>query len=335
MTRFVPNWRSVLSAAIVMTALSGCGSTRGYGPTLYYLVEVHVGVTGTGSGVVESTDLTVNIACARSARVVSGTCSDSFPEAGAGGSFILVALPDAGSVFASWTGCSEVSGTSCTLNFSPSAEDTTFNVQATFNEAPIGFGINLLQNPGFEASDVVVGGLPSSAGVWQGDLAGRVSSDQGIQPRTGVQMLKFQATGLVPGIGFFTSQQWQTVDLSGYAALTDAGKVRLDASAYVNRVAGDVETDTRFDLRVLAFPGIPAGFPADYPPPAGQIRSATINPAAGAWQQLQVQFDVLPAGTRYVAVEIYPYEDVMDDGALPEFDGHYADDVSLVLTQLP
>jgi hypothetical protein len=115
----------------------------------------------------------------------------------------------------------------------------------------------------------------------------------------------------------------------------DAGKVRLDAGAFVNRVAGDAETDTRFDLRVLAFPGSPGTFPADYPPPAGQIRAATINSTAGSWQQLQVQFDVLPVGTRYVAVEIYPYEDVVDDGTLPEFDGHYADDVSLVLTELP
>ena len=213
-------------------------------------------------------------------------------------------------------------------------DDPSINTLLTVT-ATGGFGTNLLLNPGFEASDVVVGGLPSSAGAWQGDLAARVASDQGIGQHAGAYMLKFTATGLVAGAGFFTSQQWQTVDLRGYATLIDQGKVRLDASAWVNRVAGDAETDTRFDLRVLAFPGTPAGFPTDYPPPAGQIRSATINSTAGSWQQLQVLFDVLPAGTRYAAVELYPYENVMDDGTLPEFDGHYADDVSLVLTQLP
>jgi hypothetical protein len=332
MTLLACHWRSRLLAAVVLATLMGCGSG---GLTPFYSITVRVGVNGTGGGVVESNEPAVDIACAGSAGVTSGTCSDMFEEAGAGGVFDLVAIPNEGSVFVSWTGCSEVLGTTCRLAFSPTAGDTTLNATATFDAPPAGFGTNLLLNPGFEASDVVVGALPSTAGIWQGDLAARVASEQGVTPRTGSRMLKFTATGLVAGTGFFTSQQWQTVDLSAYAVDIDAGKVRLDAGAFVNRVAGDAETDTRFDLRVLAFPGSPGTFPADYPPPVGQIRSATVNSTAGGWQQLQVQFDVLPVGTRYVAVEIYPYEDVADDGTLPEFDGHYADDVSLVLTELP
>jgi hypothetical protein len=135
MTCFVSSLRSPLTALTVAAMLGGCGSNRGYGPALSYLIEVYVRVTGTGGGVVESTDPVVNIACTLIGGVVSGTCTDSFPEAGAGGSFRLVALPDPGSVVQSWTGCSEVSGASCTLNFSASAEDTTFRPTATFGPA--------------------------------------------------------------------------------------------------------------------------------------------------------------------------------------------------------
>jgi hypothetical protein len=34
-----------------------------------------------------------------------------------------------------------------------------------------------------------------------------------------------------------------------------------------------------------------------------------------------------------VLVEIYAFEDVQNDAAGVEFDGHYADDISLVLVQ--
>ncbi len=333
MVRFNLPFPSRLAAAVAVGVLVACG-TSGIVPTPFANIVVHVRLAGTGAGAVESTISEVDIACAWADGTESGTCDDSFDDAGAGGAFSLIALPADGSVLTSWSGCNQVSGTLCSLTFDASG-DTTFNVTATFDMAVVPFGVNLLQNPGFEDADVVVATLPSSAGRWQGDLSARTGSDQGITPRTGSWMLKFGATGLVPGVGLFTSQQWQTIDLSAFAASIDAGKVRLNAGMWVNRVSGDAETDTRFDLRVLVFPGTPAGFPADYPPAAGQIRSTTINAEAGSWQQLQVQFDVVPAGTRYVAVEIYPYEDVVDDGELPEFDGHYADDISLVLTELP
>jgi hypothetical protein len=333
MTLLAFNWRSRFWAAVVLGTLAGCTSNP-Y-TQLFPNASITVSVTLAGNGGVESEDPAVDISCVRSGGASSGTCEDTFDDAGQGGNFRLIATPAEAGAPVSWAGCSAVSGVACILTFGAASGDTAFSVTATFGAPPVSFGTNLLQNAGFEASDVVVGALPSSAGIWQGDLAAQVASEQGVTPRTGSRMLKFTATGLEAGTGFFTSQQWQTVNLSAYSVDIDAGKVRLDAGAFVNRVAGDAETDTRFDLRVLAFPGSPGTFPADDPPPAGQIRSTTINSTAGSWQQLQVQFDVLPAGTRYVAVEIYPYEDVVDDGALPEFDGHYADDVSLVLTKLP
>lgn len=62
--------------------------------------------------------------------------------------------------------------------------------------------------------------------------------------------------------------------------------------------------------------------------------AGTMLTTGNRWQQVSVA-DTLPAGIRYLAVEIYAYEDVQDDAADPEFDGHDADDASLVLTLLP
>lgn len=210
--------------------------------------------------------------------------------------------------------------------------DAPFDAPA---DAPLPFGQELLVNGGFETTDVQTGGLPASAGIWRGDVASRVMGDQGIAPHGGAQMLKFQAVGPSGGSAAnLACQQWQLVDLSAFAAPIDAGKVRLDASIYFNRISGDGGTDQRFDMRILAFSGAPASFPASYPPPAGQIRGTQLASTGTTWQKVDVTFDVLPVATRYVAVEIYAYEDVVDDVS-NEFHGHYADDASLVLTLLP
>jgi hypothetical protein len=201
---------------------------------------------------------------------------------------------------------------------------------ATF--APLAVGSNLLANPGFE-SPVYVGALPTEPGLWRGDSADTRQAEQGITPRNDALMLRFLRSGLVAGSGVVSSQQWQLVNLSTLAPEIDAGKVQVDASAWFNRVVGDAQTDTRFDLRVLTFTGVPATFPTDYASPA-HVTSGSVLATANAWQAVNLT-DVLPVGTRYVAVEIYAYENIQDDAADPEFDGHYADDVSLTLTFLP
>ena len=145
--------------------------------------------------------------------------------------------------------------------------------------------------------------------------------------------LKFQATGAVGSTNTVSSQQWQIVDLSSRAEAIAAGTVRVDASAWFNRVAGEELTDRRFDLRVLAFDGNPADLPARY---AGASwiaqQTTTVISTANLWQQAQANL-VLPPATRYVLVEIYAYEDVFNDAESAEFTGHYADDISLVLAQ--
>lgn len=195
------------------------------------------------------------------------------------------------------------------------------------------YGVNLLVNPGFE-SDVLNGLLPTAPGNWRGDRSDSVAAEQGIAPRSDTRMLKFVATADVPSSNNLTSQQWQIVDLTPYRSDIDAGRVRADASAWFNRVAGTAFTDRRFDIRLQAFSGDPSQLPASYVNPSG-VRlaelTASLDSGGNTWQQAALQLQ-LPPGTTYVLVEIYAYEDVRNDAALPEFDGHYADDTALVLT---
>lgn len=214
--------------------------------------------------------------------------------------------------------------------------DNSGLVSEAFKDVVVGssslYGINLLVNPAFE-SPVLVGPLPTAPGNWRGDVAVSVGADRGITPRSAPNMLRFDATGNVSSTTTFASQQWQIVDVSTLAADIAAGRVRADASAWFNRVVGDTTTDRRFDIRLLAFNVAAADLPAAYV--AGTqlaVQAASIQTTGNVWQQAALNM-TLPAGTRLLLVEIYAFEDVLNEGTTPEFAGHYADDVSLVLTR--
>lgn len=191
-------------------------------------------------------------------------------------------------------------------------------------------GSNLLLNPGFEQI-VAAGGLPSLAGVWQGDATSTVPAENGITPHGGASMLKFVSTAQQASATLVSSQMWQIVDLQAWSTAIDAGGVSVDASAWFNRVTGGPNTDRRFDLRVLAFDTTDAGVPTRYQANSAMaVQAASVNTTGAAWQQASLSL-VLPPQTRVVLVEIYAYEDVLNDAVAPEFDGHYADDVMLQL----
>jgi hypothetical protein len=192
------------------------------------------------------------------------------------------------------------------------------------------FGVNLLIAPSFEGR-IEFGDLPTSPQHWRGDLCDAVASENGIAPRSGATMLKFQATGAVPSFSRLTSRQWQLVNLGPYAQAIAKGGVRAKAGAWFNRVAGGDQTDRRFDLRVMAFDGNPAELPARYAANSWLAEdTAPLISAPDSWRQVEASVLLPPAAT-YLLVEIYASEDVFNDGDGPEFSGHYADDVSLVL----
>jgi len=196
------------------------------------------------------------------------------------------------------------------------------------------FGSNLLIDPSFEEA-LTLGSLPTAPGSWRGDLGASMSAEWDIAPHDGAAMLKFQATGATASANTLTSKQWQLVDLSRFAEAIAAGGVRADASGWFNRVDGGASTDRRFDLRVIAFDGSAADLPARYAANSWLAEdTAPLISAANRWQQVSASL-VLPPGTTYVLIELCASEDVFNDGASPEFTGHYADDLALVLVQVP
>ena len=312
---------------LVISLLGACSSDPF---TLFRQITITVLGSGGGNGQVMAPDPTVQINCQFAAgSSTPSLCTNTFSDAGGGGVFTLNATPAAGSSFGGWSGCSSTSGLVCTLTFAANTGDTSFSVRARFDPAT-SLGVNLLQDPGFEGI-AVVRGAPTVTGRWSGDSAYTVGPDQGITPALGARMLRFIYAGPVPG-SLVSSQVWQLVDVSTLAAAIDSGKIQGTARGDFNRVAGDPNTDTRFDLMVHPFPGTPAGFPTDYPSP--MAIGDSLKTIANQWQPITVT-GILPFGTRYLAVEIYAYEDIQNDLTDPEFDGHYADKPSLILTRLP
>ena len=251
-------------------------------------------------------------------------------DLGAAAGTTLTALPAAASRLVGWAGDCSGMGAEQTIEFA-SLGRALARCTATFESNTATSTGNLVLNAGFEQI-VAAGNLPSLAGAWQGDATNTVLAEGGIAPHGGANMLKFIATGAQASATLVSSQMWQIVDLRAWGTAIDAGGVRLDASAWFNRVTGGPSTDRRFDLRVLAFDTTDAGVPTRYQANAALAVGATsVDTAGAAWQQGRLQL-LLPPLTRVVLAEIYAYEDVLNDAQAPEFDGHYADDVVLTLT---
>ncbi|HUL69689.1 MAG TPA: hypothetical protein VLT17_05540 [Gemmatimonadales bacterium] len=153
---------------------SGCGTDPFCDPELdpegcpsFQQIGVTVSGAGTGSGQVVAEDInTVQIDCAIQAGAANGpVCDHTFEDAGGGGSFRLVATPDAGSVFASWGpgSCSQVSGNICILDFSASDGDIVFTVVANFGLDPNTDLITLYNSTNADANMVVGSETPSAS----------------------------------------------------------------------------------------------------------------------------------------------------------------------------
>lgn len=264
-------------------------------------------------------------------QVGSTTCQDSCAvDVGSADSTSLLAQPATDARWVGWAGDCTGAANEYTLHWAAlgrAAASCTASFQANASSRTV----NLVLNPGFEQG-VSAGTLPSLAGIWQGDATNTVPAEGGVAPHGGGRMLKFIATGAQASAILVSSQMWQIVDLRAWAGAIDAGGVRLDAGAWFHRVTGGANTDRRFDLRVLAFDTTDAGVPQRYQANAAlAVGATTVDTTGAAWQQASLQL-VLPPLTRVVLVEIYAYEDVLNDAQAPEFDGHYADDVVLTLT---
>jgi hypothetical protein len=206
---------------------------------------------------------------------------------------------------------------------------------------------------------VRVGAAPDGFGYWRFDQSASVGTQQGITPREATHMLQFVGTGRSDSVRGGSAEQVQLVDVSALADDIDAESVAVEASAWFSRVAGCAQTDDVFGVVVMAFDGTPDTFATRWTnginaaSDQGTSRDAADVSGVDAWlRHVTAQFrhnleddkdgDVyrwrqstatmdIPSGTRFVAIQIYATENLLNDEAFPELHGHYADDASLVL----
>ena len=200
---------------------------------------------------------------------------------------------------------------------------------------------NLLVNPSFETGEFHTGYL-EEMGVWMYDYSAFVEETLGISPLHETRMVQFLGTTLTETIGSTgrTCTPVQFVDISSYGSLIDAGLVTADFSAYVNRVVGDTNTDTQFNVRLYAASRLPDSS-ADIWENTSGYRLGTSNQYLtsdsdiSTWEQSDTSLP-LPSGTRFLVATIHAHENILENNdGTPEFDGHFADDASLVLEFAP
>lgn len=179
------------------------------------------------------------------------------------------------------------------------------------------------------------GGLPDATGEWGTTRAIHVSnlvSTPEITPADGFKVARFNYTG---GGGATPSDNcylYQLVDMSPYPARVSSGKMVARLSYKANRLSGDANTDDKFSAAIVALNGDPANFATDLP---NHTRIATAflhtdnDPAT--WEPISVELQV-PTGTTYLAIRIAALENVWNDVSGIEFDGHFADQVTLSLS---
>lgn len=185
---------------------------------------------------------------------------------------------------------------------------------------------NLVVNPSFETFETIGPNFPTTFGDWEGDTQSIVGSENGITPFDGSQMLKYEYTSGGTASSSAWSDALQYVDLSSYSSLISTGTAYLTAQAYLNRVAGDAQTDTQFTLTLRAY--------------SGTISSKTqlaiisndifIDSNPATWQSVSTLL-TLPSNTDFVRINIIAKENIFNDSVYPEFDGHYADSIQLDL----
>ncbi len=218
----------------------------------------------------------------------------------------------------------------------------TILLLATLCLSGVGNAANLVANPGFETAESTSGGRPSSYGDWKGDYSAIVGPTLGITPLGGSKMLQYMGTAFFDSSPGNSSEMFQIIDITSYLPLVSSGNAVATASAYFNRVMGDVQTDTTFEVVLMAYDGSPSTFPSRWESSAYDS-ALTYNQGGGlltdglveTWEQLDTPLLNLPTNTTFLVIDLYAYEDVFNDTSYPEFDGHFVDNVSVQIVPEP
>ena len=267
------------------------------------------------------TDTGESCACAISSSVPAGSIDDTYTAAGnAMSATTLGSVP-----YCAGSG-GLVAQVKAPIDFAPlfsGAQPTvTFELERNICSGVAPVAGPLLADPGFETVDPGLYPRSGALDVWEGAASARVGTTGGVAPHGGANMLQFLATNTTTGAtGSVYSVIEQTIDVSSHAAEIDSGAMTATARGFVNRVAGTAATDRRFGIQI--YPG--ATTPVA---PSNTHQGYTLLFEPG-WQPVNTSHP-LPVGTRAITVRMFALEDVLDD-AMNEFDGHFADDISLDL----
>jgi len=192
---------------------------------------------------------------------------------------------------------------------------------------------NLLTDPGLESVDTAPLGWTQDYGVWGGDPAESVGRENTITPFEGKKMLRFLWASISGQATFGIScDVYQLVDVSPFSSLVSSGLAVASASARFNRVAGDSFTDTAFSLQIRSYNDTPDNVVLFLDQTAVAKVPVISDGDPSTWEEVSVTL-AIPADTVFLALIIFPEENVLDNFTPPEieFDGHYADAASLTI----
>ena len=201
-----------------------------------------------------------------------------------------------------------------------------------------------IYNPGiagdFERKDSIeVQGVPAKPGYWSGDLCDIVPAEQGITPYQGKGMLRFLGTSAPkdrPRYVTGASQQWQIVDLRDLHTEVRAGYASVEASIYFNRIALiQRDKDVQQGIAIHAFKGKPEETRKLWPHRSShRIRclesEVRTDNDPETWERVELHFHI-PPETDFLVVEIRTALEVSENHPIDQFEGHYADHLTLNL----
>ncbi len=187
-------------------------------------------------------------------------------------------------------------------------------------------------NGGFESGSANVGPIPTNFGTWGGDGSAYVGTTFGISPFEGSRMMRFlTADQSLSSTSLIDSQYHQNIDLAAFSAAIAQGKEVFSASAMFNRVAGNAQTDTEFQLQITAKSGTPSSFTD-----LGSATSVLFSDSDPAtWEKVSIDNFQLPLGTTFVTLEVVATENIFNNTSGTEYDGHFVDAVTVQATTVP
>ena len=183
------------------------------------------------------------------------------------------------------------------------------------------------------------GGFEASTAAWYGD---QMSDDS--PACEGARALEFLATTPGGPSASVSSQVYQVFDYKALIPQASRATMRRVRVRAAMRIDATPRTDLQFGIQINAYTGDPAAFPQGGDPEAflptvpgllDSTRQTTLfRTTAGVqqWQPVRAELE-LPQGTDYFVVFLEAVEDSVNDVTGNEFDGHFMDDVDVVIDE--